>query len=86
VLQMSPEDRRRGEMRARQDEHTPSSLNGVSSEIDRRRVVSILCGIGDSLMELRASPDFWTGLGPAFRVRYEDFQADLATLRSAWRK
>lgn len=59
---------------------------GVSSEIERHRVVAFLDGIGCSLRELRADPDFWLTLGPGFRVRYEDFQGDLAALRAAWRK
>jgi hypothetical protein len=59
---------------------------GVSSEIERHRVVAFLDGIGDSLRVLRADQDFWLSLGPAFRVRYEDFQGDLAALRAAWRK
>lgn len=58
----------------------------VSSEIERRRVVAFLDGIGDSLRVLRDDPDFWLSLGPAFRVRYEDFQGDLAALRAAWWK
>lgn len=33
---MSPEDRRRAELRARQDERHPSGPSGVSSEIERR--------------------------------------------------
>lgn len=64
---------------------SPTST-GVSSEIERHRVVAFLDGIGDSLRVLRADPDFWQSLGPAFRVRYEEFQGDLAALRAAWRK
>jgi hypothetical protein len=59
---------------------------GVLSEIERHRVVAFLVGIGDGLRVLRANPDFWLSLGPAMRVRYEDFQGDLAALRAAWRK
>lgn len=60
--------------------------NGVSSEIERHRVIAFLDGIGDSLRVLRGNPRFWLSLGPAFRVRYEDFQGDLAALRASWRK
>ncbi len=64
---------------------SPTST-GVSSEIERHRVVAILDVIREDLQALRGDPDFWLGLGPAFRVRYEDFQGDLAALRAAWRK
>jgi len=73
-------------MRARQDEHTPSSLNGVSSEIERMQVSDYLADVSALLRVLRDEPGFWLSLGPAFRVRYEDFQGDLAALRAAWRK
>lgn len=59
---------------------------GVSSEIERHRVEAYLTGLLDSLRALRADPEFWLSLGPAMRVRYEDFQGDLAALRAAWRK
>lgn len=58
---------------------------GVSSEIERRRVCAFLDGISDSLRALRADSEFWLSLGPSLRVRYEDFQGDLAALRIAWR-
>lgn len=59
---------------------------GVSSEIERRWVIAYLEGISASLRALRAEPKFWLGLGPAFRVRFEDFQGDLAMLRAAYRE
>ena len=65
------------------DEQTST---GVSSEIERLRVVAFLDGIVDSLRALRCNPRFWLSLGPAFRGRYEDFQGDLAALRASWRE
>ncbi len=65
-------------------EEEPST--GVLSEIERHRVVAYLYGIGESLRVLRADRDFWLSLGPAFRVRYEEFQADLAAMRAAYRE
>jgi hypothetical protein len=59
---------------------------GVSSENERRAVYQYLTGIGIALREVREMPEFWHSLGPAFRVRFEDFQGDLAALRAAWRK
>lgn len=59
---------------------------GVSSEIELRKVREHLDRLSDSMRALRAEPKFWLSLGPAFRVRYEDFQGDLAALRVAWRK
>jgi hypothetical protein len=64
------------------DEQTST---GVSSEIERRRVIAYLDEISASLRALRGDPKFWPGLGPAFRARYEDFQGDLAGLRAAYR-
>lgn len=65
------------------DEHTSTE---VSSEIERRLTVALLAVIGDSLRVLRDDTHFWLSLGPAFRVRYEDFQGDLAALRASWRE
>lgn len=59
---------------------------GVSSEIDRRRVVVRLDEALNALRGLRADQGFWLSLGPGFRVRYEDFQGDLAAMRVAWRE
>jgi hypothetical protein len=59
---------------------------GVSSEIECRRVVAYLDGLLASMRSLREEQKFWLGLGPAFRVRYEDFQGDLAMLRAAYRE
>ena len=58
----------------------------LASEIERRRVIAYLEGISASLRSLRGEPKFWLGLGPAFRVRYEDFQGDLAMLQAAYRE
>jgi hypothetical protein len=65
------------------DEH-PS--NGVSSEIERRRTWDFLIMVIEGMNELRRRPEFWVSLGPAFRVRFEDFQDELVGLRVAWRK
>jgi hypothetical protein len=62
------------------------ATTGVSSEIDRHRVIAYLDGILASLRALRGDPKFWLGLGPAFRVRYEDFEGDLAMQRAAFRE
>jgi len=62
------------------------SSTGVSSEIERHRVEAYLTGLLDSLRALRQDEGFWRNLIPAMRVRYEDFQGDLAVLRAAWRK
>lgn len=59
---------------------------GVSSEIERRRVLVSLDQALTSLRTLRDDQRFWLGLGPAFRVRFEDFQGDLAMLRAAYRE
>lgn len=59
--------------------------NGEWSETERRRVLAYLSGVSDSLRVLRADSVFWLSLGPALRVRWEDFQGDLAALRRDWR-
>ena len=59
---------------------------GVSSEIERRRVIVSLDQALTALRTLRDDQRFWLGLGPAFRVRFEDFQGDLAMLRAAYRE
>lgn len=64
----------------------PRSSTAVSSEIERHRVQAYLTGLLDSLRALREDPEFWFSLGPAMRVRYQDFQGDLAALRAAWRR
>lgn len=58
----------------------------LATEIERRRVAAYLEGISASLRALRGEPRFWLKLGPAFRVRYEDFQGDLAMLIVAYRE
>lgn len=65
-------------------EERPST--GVSSEIERRRVVVQLDTALNALRSLRAEQRFWLGLGPAFRARFEDFQGDLAGLLAAYRE
>ena len=59
---------------------------GVSSEIERRRVIVSLDQALTALRTLRDDQRFWLGLGPGFRVRFEDFQGDLAMLRAAYRE
>jgi len=59
---------------------------GVSSEIERRRVVVQLDTALNALRSLRVDRGFWLSLGPGFRIRYEDFQGDLAAMRVAWRE
>jgi hypothetical protein len=59
---------------------------GVSSEIERRRVIVSIDQALTALRTLRDTQQFWLGLGPAFRVRFEDFQGDLAMLRAAYRE
>lgn len=64
----------------------PKPSTGVSSEIDRRRVVVQLDAALNAMRALRADQVFWLSLGPGFRIRYEDFQGDLAAMRVAWRE
>lgn len=59
---------------------------GMEDEQHRHRVVAYLDGLLASLRSLRDDQKFWLGLGPAFRVRFEDFQGDLAMLRAAYRE
>lgn len=59
---------------------------GVLSEISRRHFADRVAIVLEALQELRANQGFWLSLGPAFRVRYEDFQGDLAALRQAFRR
>ena len=61
-------------------------LTGVWSEIDKRRVSAYLVVVLDTMRALRSEPEFWVQLGPALRVRFEDFQGDLAALRASFRK
>lgn len=61
------------------------SSTGVSSEIDGNRVSAYLAVILDTMRALRGEAEFWTRLGPAFRVRFEDFQSELAAMRVAFR-
>lgn len=66
------------------EELKPST--GVLSETERLRIYGTLCRLSGELHALRGDPRFWLSLGPGFRVRYEDFQGDLAAVRAAWRK
>jgi hypothetical protein len=66
------------------EERKPSS--GVSSEIERRRVYDSLVKTRVLLADLRADQKFWLSLGPAFRVRFANFQDELAVLREEYRK
>lgn len=59
---------------------------GVLSEIERRRVVDHLGMVLEILRDLRENQKLWLSMGPEFRVRFEDFQGDLAALRASWRK
>jgi hypothetical protein len=59
--------------------------NGESSAATRLRVMTTLDVAMVALRELRDTDDFWLALGPAYRIRYEDFQADLASARISWR-
>jgi len=61
-------------------------LTGVWSEIERRRVDGQLRLVQEVLRDLRDDQRFWLSMGPKFRVRYEDFQGDLAALRASFRK
>ena len=65
-------------------ERKPST--GVWSEIDKRRVSAYLVVVLDTMRALRSEPEFWVQLGPALRVRFEDFQSDLGAVRAAWRR
>jgi len=59
---------------------------GVWSEIERRRVDGQLRLVQGVLRDLREDQRFWLIMAPKFRVRYEDFQGDLAALRACFRK
>jgi len=61
-------------------------LTGVWSEIERRMVDGQLRLVLEVLRDLREDQRFWLSMGPEFRVRYEDFQGDLAALRASFRK
>ena len=61
-------------------------LTGVWSEIERRRVVDHLGMMLEILRDLREDRRFWLSMGPKFRVRFEDFQGDMAALRASFRK
>jgi hypothetical protein len=50
------------------------------------QVSDYLSDVSALLRVLRCEPGFWLSLGPAFRVRYEEFQGDVAALRAIWRK
>ena len=60
-------------------------LTGVWSEIERRMVDGQLRLVLEVLRDLRGDGRFWLSMGPEFRVRYEDFQGDLAALRASFR-
>jgi hypothetical protein len=64
----------------------PKPSAAVLSEVERRRTVDFLIMVIEGMHELRRRPEFWVALGPAFRVRFEDFQGELVGLRAAWRK
>jgi hypothetical protein len=57
----------------------PSTV--VLSGIDERGVSAYLGVLLDTMRALRGEAEFWCRLGPAFRVRFEDFQSELATMR-----
>lgn len=58
----------------------------ASSAATKLRVLSSLESVLVGLRELRGTPEFWQQLAPGLRVRYEDFQGDLAAMRSSWRE
>jgi hypothetical protein len=58
---------------------------GVSSGIERRVVLEHLTALLSTMRELRDLPGFWYYLGPTVRVRFEDFQGELAALRAELR-
>ena len=62
-----------------------STSTSVSSGIDERRVSAYLAVVLDTMRALRSEPEFWAQLGPALRVRFEDFQSDLGAVRAAFR-
>jgi hypothetical protein len=59
---------------------------GESAEIERRRTEDYLIMVVEGMHELRRRPEFWVSLGPAFRVRYEEFHSELVGLRATWRR
>jgi len=61
-------------------------LTGVLSESERLRVFDQLWMVLEILRDLRENQRLWLSMGPEFRVRFEDFQGDLAALRASWRK
>jgi len=63
-----------------------SASTAVSSGIDERRVSAYLAVVLDTMRALRSEPEFWVQLGPALRVRFEDFQSDLAAVRASFRR
>ena len=63
-----------------------STSTSVSSGIDERRVSAYLAVVLDTMRALRSEPEFWVQLGPALRVRFEDFQSELAAVRASFRK
>lgn len=75
-----------GDLQKVKDHLSGQGSSVVSSEIERRRVIVSLDQALTSLRTLRDDQRFWLGLGPAFRVRFEDFQGDLAMLRAAYRE
>jgi len=48
-------------------------------------VSAYLAVVLDTMLALRREPEFWVQLGPALRVRFEDFQSDLAAVRASFR-
>jgi hypothetical protein len=59
---------------------------GASSVIERRVVLEHLTALLSTMRELRDLPGFWYYLGPTVRVRFEDFQGELAALRAELRE
>jgi hypothetical protein len=62
------------------------SSSGVSSGIKRRVVLEHLTALLSTMRELRDLPGFWYYLGPSARVRFEDFQGELAALLAELRE
>ena len=63
-----------------------STSTAESSEVDKGRVSAYLAVVLDTMRALRSEPEFWVQLGPALRVRFEDFQSDLAAVRASFRR
>ncbi len=59
---------------------------GVSSEIEAGRVFAYLGVMLDAMSSLSGEAEFWTRLGPSYRVMFEDLRCCLAALRVAYRE